>query len=113
MYRIIKWDKTNLIMDKEEVINKVRSYIQLLKRHFSIEQVYLFGSYAKNNNQEDSDIDVAIVVEEIEGDYFETIPILWKLRREVDDRIEPVMIERKHDESGFLSEINKTGIEIL
>ncbi len=44
--------------------------------------------------------------------FFETKPILWKTRREVDDRIEPVMLERKHDESGFLAEITKTGIII-
>ncbi|MCF8234325.1 MAG: nucleotidyltransferase domain-containing protein [Bacteroidales bacterium] len=99
-------------MDKEEVIKKVQKYILLLKNHFNIEQVFLFGSYAKNNYHEDSDIDVAIVVEEVKGDYFETTPILWRLRREVDDRIEPILIERKHDESGFLSEIRKSGIEI-
>ena len=99
-------------MDKEEVIKKVQTYIQLLKNHFNIEQVFLFGSYAKNNYHEDSDIDVAIVVEEVKGDYFETTPILWRLRREVDDRIEPILIERKHDKSGFLSEVRKSGIEI-
>jgi hypothetical protein len=38
--------------------------------------------------------------------------LLWKIRREVDDRIEPILLEKKHDKSGFLEEITKTGILI-
>jgi predicted nucleotidyltransferase len=72
----------------------------------------LFGSYAKGNAREDSDVDVAIVVKTLTGDYFTTRPLLWRIRREVDDRIEPVLIDKTHDESGFLSEIMKTGIAI-
>ena len=76
------------------------------------DQMVLFGSYAKGNNREDSDIDVAIIVDKIEGDYFSTRPLLWKLRREVDDRIEPIILDKSHDESGFLKEILKNGIQI-
>jgi len=53
------------------------------------------------NAREGSDVDVAIVVKSITGDYFSTRPLLWRIRREVDDRIEPVLIEKTHDESGF------------
>lgn len=99
-------------MDKAEAINKIRKYIFLLKNHFDVDKVYLFGSYAKETNREDSDIDVAIVVNSIKGDYFSTIPLLWKLRRQIDDRIEPILIEKDNDSSGFLEEIQKSGIEI-
>src|ERR1035437_7064211 len=100
-------------MDKSEAIIKVKEYSLLLKKHFPLEKVYLFGSYAKNTNREDSDIDVAIVVSNIEGDYFSIHPLLWKLRRQIDDRIEPVLIERNNDSGDFLSEIQKYGIEIV
>lgn len=53
----------------------------------------LIGSYAKNQSREDSDIDVAIVVNHIEGDFFTTQPLIWKLRRQIDDRIEPILID--------------------
>ena len=76
------------------------------------DEMILFGSYAKGNAREDSDVDVAIVVKTLTGDYFSTRPLLWRIRREVDDRIEPVLIEKTHDESGFLSEIMKTGVAI-
>jgi len=100
-------------VDKEEVINKVRQYRSLLNDYFQIENIYLFGSYAKDSFREDSDIDVAIVVNEIPGDFFSVNPLLWKLRRQVDDRIEPILIDRNQDRSGFLDEIKRNGIEII
>ena len=99
-------------MDKREVVNKVKEYSVLLKKHIPIEKVFLFGSYAKNTNRTDSDIDVAIVVNKIEGDFFAIHPLLWKLRRQIDDRIEPILIEKDNDLSGFLIEIQRNGIEI-
>jgi uncharacterized protein len=99
-------------MDKREAIIKVKAYRLLLKDYFQLENVYLFGSYAKNTNREDSDIDVAIVVNHIDGDYFSINPLLWKLRRQIDDRIEPILIEKDFDDANFLAEIQKYGIEI-
>ena len=99
-------------MDKAEAIKKIRQYRFLLKDYFDVDKVYLFGSYAKETNREDSDIDVAIVVNSIKGDYFSTTPLIWKLRRQIDDRIEPILIEKDNDSSGFLEEIQKNGIEI-
>jgi uncharacterized protein len=99
-------------MDKREAIIKVKAYRHLLKDHFHFENVYLFGSYAKGTNKEDSDIDVAIVVKNIEGDYFSINPLLWKLRRQIDDRIEPILIERDYDDADFFGEIQKYGIKI-
>lgn len=99
-------------MDKREAITKVKAYKILLKDYFQLENVYLFGSYANNTNREDSDIDVAVVVNRIEGDYFSINPLLWKLRRQIDDRIEPILIEKDFDDANFLAEIQKYGIEI-
>lgn len=99
-------------MEKREAIIKVEAYSHLLMDHFHFENVYLFGAYAKGTNKEDSDIDVAIVVKHIEGDYFSIKPLLWKLRRHTDDRIESILINRNNDRSGFLEEIKRSGIEI-
>lgn len=99
-------------MDKSEVIKKLKKYKELISNQIAVEELILFGSYANGTNREDSDIDVAIIVDKLEGDYFSTRPILWKIRREIDDRIAPLLIEKQHDESGFLQEIQKTGIVI-
>ena len=55
---------------------------------------------------------MAIVVDTITGNYFLTGPLLWKIRIEIDDKIEPVLIAQTLDDSGFLCEIVKNGITI-
>lgn len=99
-------------MDKREAIDIVKAYKQLLMEHYHFESMYLFGSYARGTYRENSDIDVAIIVDRVEGDYFSVNPVLWKLRRQIDDRIEPIIIEKDFDDSDFLSEIEKYGIKI-
>ncbi len=99
-------------MDKAEVIIKLKRYKELLSQYLSFDKMILFGSYASGCQREDSDVDVAIIVDEIKGDYFSSRPLLWRIRREVDDRIEPILFETKHDESGFLEKILRNGILI-
>jgi uncharacterized protein len=99
-------------MDKREVVKKIANYKVLIAKHFDIDKIILFGSYAKGNQREDSDIDVAVIVNSVGQDYFTYAPLLWKLRREIDDRIEPILLEKNYDESGFLSEILNTGLII-
>ena len=101
--------------ERNDIISKVRKFKQLVidsKFPMQIENVYLFGSYAKGTPREHSDIDVAFVVEKFEGDFFEVIPPIWKLRRQVDFRIEPHVIARDTDYAGMIDEIQKTGILI-
>ena len=86
-------------MDKAEVIEILKTYKELLSKQMKFESLILFGSCTKGVQREDSDIDGAVVVDEMSGDYFETRPILWKISRQVDDRIEPLVLEKKHDES--------------
>ncbi|NCO54458.1 MAG: nucleotidyltransferase domain-containing protein [Bacteroidetes bacterium CG02_land_8_20_14_3_00_31_25] len=99
-------------MDKKEVIEKLTIYKKIVSKYFDIDKVVLFGSYAKGNQNEDSDIDVAVIVNSLGQDFFAYAPLLWKLRRDIDDRIEPILIEKNSDESGFLKDILKTGLEI-
>jgi len=99
-------------MDNAEVIKKLQKYKRLLAQYIDFDEIILYGSYAKGNAGPDSDIDVAIVVNKPLGDYFVTRPLLWKIRREIDNRIEPVLVEKAHDEGGFLSEITKYGVTI-
>ena len=101
-------------MDKRtDIIKKVRAYQLLVKQSdfpMKIENVYLFGSHAKGNYRKDSDIDVAFVVNKWQGDYFDVIPPIWKLTEQIDYRIEPHVVVPEEDYSGFLDEIQRTGI---
>lgn len=97
-------------MDQRKVIDIVKQFSELVKQNYSVKQIYLFGSYAKGNAKEESDIDVAIILEEIGDDYLEQSTKLFQLRRKVDLRIEPVILELNNDISGFLEEIHSYGI---
>lgn len=80
--------------------------------------VYLFGSHAKGCPRPGSDIDVAVVVPEIRGSaedpwaFMNASDELWRIASEIDDSIEPCLIETRHDRSGFLSTIVSTGLRV-
>jgi len=86
-------------VDTAEVIEKLGRYKQLLRKHIKFDQLILFGSYAKGTAHADSDMDVAVIVDEPKTDYFITRPLLWKIRREIDDRIEPILLVSRQQSS--------------
>ena len=80
-----------------------------------VSQVYLFGSYAKNEQREWSDVDVCIISPKFKK--IDVLSYLWqKLRQEdINNLIEPVGFhpdDFKDDESPLIYEIKKTGKEI-
>ena len=81
---------------------KVRSFLQP-------RMVILYGSQARGDADETSDIDVAVVVDRIDGDFLDAEIALYRARRGIDDRIEPVLLEYGRDPSGFLASIMRTG----
>ena len=99
-------------MAQREIINKLKSYKKLLLPYYDLYKLVLFGSYARGTPKEYSDIDVAVIVNKVHEDYFMYAPRLWRLRAEIDDRIEPVLFIKDEDDSGLLEHILKTGIEI-
>jgi len=96
-------------MDKDEIIIKVKRYADLVNMNLKPSKIILYGSFAKGSWHEDSDIDVAVIVDSIDGDILETEKTLFKLRRTIDDRIEPVLLEEKSDASGFLKDLLEYG----
>jgi len=75
-------------MDKKEVLNIARKFASVIMTNYDCKQIYLFGSCAKGTNKEESDIDIAVILEEFEN----AIDIqleLMRLRRKIDSRIEP------------------------
>jgi len=105
-------------MDKrEDIILKSQKYFELVKASnfpMQIEKAYLFGSFAKGNPHEYSDIDIALVVNDVQGDYYYDIVVpVWKLRRGIDSRIEPHFVIPDEDYEDFLPEIQKTGVELV
>lgn len=75
-------------MDKTQAIKVATEYINLLEDSYNIKRAILFGSYAKETNHSDSDINIAIVLAKVD-DIIDTQIELMKLRRKIDLRIEP------------------------
>jgi predicted nucleotidyltransferase len=80
-------------MDKATAIERVRRYADVVRGNFDVKRIILFGSYSKDTAQKDSDIDVAVVLGSVEEDFLTAESRLFRLRREIDARIEPVFIE--------------------
>jgi len=52
-------------MDKNDAIKLSKSYVEKLKQNkIEVFGAWLFGSYAKGNHHDDSDIDLAIILPE-------------------------------------------------
>ena len=96
-------------MDKKTVIERVKRYSDLVRKNFPVKKVILYGSYARGTQKTHSDIDVAVVLDHVEDDFLTAETRLYQLRRQIDERIEPVLLEKINDKSGFLEEILKTG----
>lgn len=79
-------------MDKEQAIRLAQEYKKVLLEKMPVKALYLYGSYSKGNYTEESDIDIAVVVEYLSDNYFEDTPLLWKLGRKVSYLIEPVLL---------------------
>ena len=96
-------------MGKKQILEIVRDYAEVVKGIFPVRKIILYGSQARKTALEDSDIDVAVVLDSLEEDYLTTGAMLFTLSRNIDLRIEPVLVETGEDVTGFLDEIIKTG----
>lgn len=84
-------------------------YAQKVRDLMPVSMVMLYGSHARGTAKEYSDIDIAVVVDKLHGDYLKTSAELFGLVRTVNKRIEPVLLCREHDRSGFLENVLKHG----
>jgi uncharacterized protein len=96
-------------MDKSYALECVRSFAERVKQTMRVRQIILFGSYATGAPTEDSDIDVAVITEDAPGDWLEVASRLFRLRRDINLSIEPVLLDASSDRSDFLEEIRRTG----
>ena len=96
-------------MDKAAAIRCVKQYADLVRQNFDVKKIILYGSFSRDAARKDSDIDVAVVLDPVDEDFLMCVARLFRLRREINARIEPVLLEESNDKSGFLEEILKTG----
>lgn len=89
--------------------SRVEEYARVIAQEFPECEVLLFGSYVTGHPPDCSDIDVAVVLPEIQGGFLTIAARLHHLRNDIDPMIEPHLLSRRDDESGFLHEVERTG----
>ncbi|GHV51933.1 hypothetical protein FACS1894181_14530 [Bacteroidia bacterium] len=92
-------------MDRNDVIRLSKDYVEKVRQNnIRVLEAWIFGSYAKGSYNEDSDIDIALVLPDNQLS-FDTDVRLMVLRRG-----EETMIEvHTYSENDFLSDTPVTG----
>lgn len=104
-------------MSQTDAINIVRAYLKVLKQAgITIDRAFLYGSYARNEANEDSDIDLMLVSRMFDTDDDYVLSRPWLYSSKVDHRIEPISIGllrfNSDDTSPIIELVRQTGIEI-
>ena len=73
--------------------------------------MYRFGSYSNGRPHPGSDIDVAVIVPKVDGDFLAESAKLWRITLDVNTLIEPILIEERNP-SPLYQEILRTGTAV-
>ncbi len=99
-------------MDKNKAIEISKIYSQEVKKMYSPYKIILYGSYCRNEQTTDSDIDIAVIFNGFSGDWLKASSDLWRITEKADTIIEPVLLDIQNDPSGFCEHVMQTGIEL-
>jgi len=99
-------------MAENKALTLARQYADAVRNVMPAKDIFLYGSHAKGSATRDSDIDIAVVVSDIPGDYLGIMASLWKLGRSISQEIEPVLLSHEDADSGFLQTVQRTGIPV-
>ena len=75
------------------VVTAVRGYLDVLRRDHSLEvrHAVVFGSYARGQADQWSDIDLVVVAPRFDGEISRAdVSLLWRVAARTDSRIEPI-----------------------
>jgi predicted nucleotidyltransferase len=97
------------MLDKATVINMAELYAEEVRKILNPQAIVLFGSQVKGTANDESDIDIAIILNGFTGDYLETSKQLYRLRRHISADIEPILLDSAYDKAGFVAEVLRTG----
>jgi predicted nucleotidyltransferase len=104
--------------DLETIFPLIRAYVADVRAKIAIGKVYLYGSYAKGTQHEDSDVDLCFFSDSFSGKRkWDVLFELFYLKRKYDRQIliEPNAYptsELTEDTDPFVEEIVRTGIEL-
>ena len=102
------------------VIGAIRRYLEALRHDHALDvrHAVLFGSYARGQADEWSDIDLVVVAPRFDGAYSRAdVTLLWRVAAHTDSRIEPIPCGERQwiedDKSAILEIARREGQVIL
>lgn len=75
-------------MDKKDALKIASKYASVIHTNYDCKDIFIFGSYAKGTNHDESDIDIAVILKEFDNPISIQLELM-RLRRKIDSRIEP------------------------
>ncbi len=97
----------------DQVTRELVEFTRLVGGEFQVYAVVLFGSYARGQATDYSDIDVAVFSDDFGADLLADMKRLFKLRRRIDTDIEPLAFKKADfldpSHSDFLSDVVNKG----
>lgn len=91
-------------MDKQSIIETIRAEKPYLQTQFGVEEIALFGSYARGEEQPGSDVDILVKMNDKSLRSF--IGIIDYLQNKLDRKID-LVTKHKYLSDRFLSLVNK------
>jgi predicted nucleotidyltransferase len=110
MYKLCRVD----LEHSKELVEDIREFVQKLKKELPVKEVYLYGSFAKGEVHEGSDIDL-IIIGEFRERFFDRIGKILDL---TNLPVEPLVYtpeefeELKASQNPFITEILKNAIKL-
>ena len=101
------------------ILKAIQNYLNTIRQaDLRVSRAILFGSHARGEADQDSDIDILVIAPEFDEPYDKhRVDLLWALRAKADSRIEPIPVGERQwleDDSSAIIEIaRREGEEIF
>ena len=106
-------------MADERVVESIRNYLNVLRTEHGVDAraAVLFGSYARGEADEWSDIDLVVVAPRFDGTFTrDDVSLLWRVAAHTDSRIEPIpcgVRQWEEDQSSAIIEIARREGQVI
>ena len=91
-------------MTKNEILSGLSKNKSYIEQHFEVDRIGLFGSYAKDKQTEDSDIDIYV---EFKHKTFDNLAGLWNYLEELYHKKIDLFHKHKNNNQVIISNIQK------
>ena len=90
-------------MNKEIILNCLKNHLQEFKEKYNVEKIGLFGSYARDEATENSDIDIFV---KMKPSLFDMVAIKEQIENDLNRKVD-IIREHKNIKPIFLKMIKK------